>query len=512
MTESVEEPRLPSPKERRRLREAAGLSFEAVATAVGVRANTVRSWEAARTSPRGRKREAYAAFLRSLASAPAPAPAPAPAAPTPPPPVPPAAAAAAAESAQGAGAADGDVVRVPGVMRPFGMNGHGPRTRPPVPAERAAKPPTATPRHEARFSVRATAGAIGTPGRASAVPAAAPEGCEPPAAGPEDHGPEPGGGAAPGPAPTGTTTTGTATATAEATAPAANAAAPDPAASATAAPEAPRGAARPGAVFDALYEYAAPALARQVYLLTGRRGLSHEAVERAFQLAWARWPEVATDPDPVGWVRAAAYEYALSPWHGFRRAHKHPDKAPAAPADRILMDAMLALPPAHRRTVLLYDGVGLDLPDTAAETEATTPTTGNRLLHAHAALADRIPELAAAPPEKQSAVLRERLGAVVPAAPLEPRPAATVRMAAEYRATRWTRAFLGLTAVIAVATAYTTATAPRQYEPPIAPGASVSGVPPLAGPQRLTDETRQLREKLRAHPAHRPERIAPSLE
>ncbi|MFF0213949.1 helix-turn-helix domain-containing protein [Streptomyces vinaceus] len=531
MTESVEEPRLPSPKERRRLREAAGLSYEAVATAVGVRANTVRSWEAARTSPRGRKREAYAAFLRSLASEPAPAPAP----PTPPPPVPPAAAAAepaqatgagtesaaaqcapppGAPDAQGAGAADGDVVRVPGVMRPFGMRGHGPRTRPPVPAERAAKPPTATPRHEARFTVRATAGAIGTPGRASAVPAAAPEGCEPPAAGPEGHGPEPGGGVAPGPAPTGATTTGTATATAEATAPAANAAAPDPdpAATATAAPEAPRGAARPGAVFDALYEYAAPALARQVYLLTGRRGLSHEAVERAFQLAWARWPEVATDPDPVGWVRAAAYEYALSPWHGFRRAHKHPDKAPAAPADRILMDAMLALPPAHRRTVLLYDGVGLDLPDTAAETEATTPTTGNRLLHAHAALADRIPELAAAPPEKQSAVLRERLGAVVPAVPLEPRPAATVRMAAEYRATRWTRAFLGLTAVIAVATAYTTATAPRQYEPPIAPGASVSGVPPLAGPQRLTDETRQLREKLRAHPAHRPERIAPSLE
>lgn len=561
MTESVEEPRLPSPKERRRLREAAGLSYEAVATAVGVRANTVRSWESARTSPRGRKRAAYAAFLRSLASAPAAA-----ATAT----EPPQATGAAAESAaaQSAGAesaaarsagppsapdvrravaAEGFAVRVPGVMRPFGMSGDGPRTRPPVPAERAAKPPTATPRHEARFTVRATAKAIGTPGRGTAVPdaapadaqapaqapasapaqpsaeagAAAPEACEPPPAGPQGgHGPAPGGGGAPGPAPTGATTSGTATAIAEATAPA-NAPDPDPAAvpegpvpdpAAPSAAQAPRGAGGPGAVFDALYEYAAPALARQVYLLTGRRGLSHEAVERAFQLAWARWPEVACDPDPVGWVRAAAYEYALSPWHGFRRAHKHPDKAPAAPADRVLMDAMLALPPAHRRTVLLYDGVGLDLPDTAAETEATTPTTGNRLLHAHAALADRIPELAAAPPERQSAVLRERLGAVVPAVPLEPRPAATVRMAAEYRATRWTRAFLGLTAVIAVATAYTTVTAPRQYEPPLAPGASVSGVPPLAGPQRLTDETRQLREKLRAHPAHRPERIAPSLE
>ncbi|MFE5774114.1 DNA-directed RNA polymerase sigma-70 factor [Streptomyces sp. NPDC056485] len=377
-----------------------------------------------------------------------------------------------------AGVADGLAPRVPGVMRPFGMTGHGERIRPPVAAGRAAEPPTALPRHEAGFTVRATARAIGTPGRGSSVPVAEP-------------------------APAGATTAGTGGPP--------DGPAPAPDADATAAPRAPRPPG-PGAVFDALYQYAAPALARQAYLLTGRRGLAHEAVERAFQLAWARWPEVAADPDPVGWVRAAAYEYALSPWHGFRRAHKHPDKAPAAPADRILMDAMLSLPPAHRRTVLLYDGVGLDLPDTAAETEATTPTTGNRLLHAHATLADRIPELAAAPPEKQSAMLRERLGAVVPAVPLEPRPAATVRMAAEYRATRWTRVFLGLTAVIAVATAYTTATAPRRYEPPIAPGASVSGVPPLAGPQRLTDETRQLRERLRAHPAHRPERIAPSLE
>ncbi|WP_030154830.1 helix-turn-helix domain-containing protein [Streptomyces sp. NRRL S-244] len=571
MTESVEEPRLPSPEERRGLREAAGLTYEAVATAVGVRASTVRSWESGRTHPRGRKREAYAAFLNSLAPASAePGAAPAAAAggartaPTAAAPRGPVAASAEVPgAAPSAGApdpagvvadgtpADGAAMRMPGAMRPFGMSGHGPRTRPPVAAKRAARPPTGVPRHEARFTVRATARAIGTPGLATPGPAAplplpcpAPAGAEaaataaPEASGPESHGPAPG--EAPGQAPTGATTAGpgspaagTTTATPQAHGHAAAGTPPHPAPTAEAtaaeataadsdraepAPEEPGRAAAaagppgPGAVFDALYQYAAPALARQAYLLTGRRRLAEEAVERAFQQAWARWPEVAVDPDPVGWVRAAAYEYALSPWHGLRRAHKHPDKAPAAPADRILMDAMLALPPAHRRTVLLYDGVGLDLPDTAAETEASTPTTGNRLLHAHAALADRIPELAAAPAEKQSAVLRERLGAVIPAVPLEPRPAAAVRFAAEYRATRWTRAFLGLTAVIAVATAYTTATAPRQYEPPIAPGASVSGVPPLAGPQRLTDETRLLRERLRAHPAHRPERLAPSLE
>ncbi|KOY57957.1 transcriptional regulator [Streptomyces sp. XY332] len=514
MTESVEEPRLPSPKERRRLREAAGLTYEDVATAVGVTVGTVRSWESGRTGPRGRKRAAYVGFLTTLHP-------PAPAAPVP-------EAQDAVPTGSGSAADDGTSSAA---------------------EQEATNLPEFMPRHEARVNVRATARGIGTPVRATSGPAGR---------SPEQDAPVPTSEQDPPHTPSGTTPEDSAQppeqppADATATAPEGREQAP---ADATGQPgdlhaaAEPEGAgqtadgteghaaggdtgARPGAegepevsddgaadgplgpreVFDALYGYAAPALTRQVYLLTGRRRLSQEAVERAFQHAWARWPEVATDPDPVGWVRAAAYEYALSPWHRFRRAHKHPDKAPAAPADRVLMDAMLALPPVHRRTVLLYDGVGLDLPDTAAETEASTPTAGHRLLHAHATLADRIPELAAAPPERQSALLRERLGAVKPAVPLEPRPAAVVRIAAEHRARRLTRAVLGLSAVIAVATAYTTVTAPRQYEPPIAPGASVSGVPPLSGPQRLTAETRQLREKLRAHPAHRPERLAPSPE
>ncbi|MFD9408422.1 RNA polymerase sigma factor [Streptomyces sp. NPDC059989] len=268
----------------------------------------------------------------------------------------------------------------------------------------------------------------------------------------------------------------------------------------------------PAEAFDALYGRTAPALTRQTYLLTGRRALALEAVERAFHQAWHHWPEVATDPDPVGWVRAAAYEYALSPWHQLRRAHRHPDKPPAEPADRILLEAMLALPTIHRRTVLLYDGVGLDLPDTAAETEASTPTAAGRLLHAHADLADRIPELADVPPEKQSALLRDRLTSLRPAVRLEPRPAALVRASGERRARRWTRAAVGLTALIAAASAYTATTAPTEYEPPMAPGANVSGVPPHSGPQRVTEESKALHDKLRAHPAAGPARLTPRTE
>ncbi|SCF87361.1 helix-turn-helix domain-containing protein, partial [Streptomyces sp. Cmuel-A718b] len=62
-TDEAAVPPLPSPKERRRLREAKSLSEDEVAAAVGVTRATVRSWETGRTSPRGRKRALYAKLI-----------------------------------------------------------------------------------------------------------------------------------------------------------------------------------------------------------------------------------------------------------------------------------------------------------------------------------------------------------------------------------------------------------------------------------------------------------------
>ncbi|WP_406049842.1 helix-turn-helix domain-containing protein [Streptomyces virginiae] len=429
MTRSVEttssedsELSLPAPKERRRLREAAELTHDEVAAAVGVTAATVRSWESGRTDPRGRKRELYTQFLARLSARPQ----------------------------------DGGPAGAPGEAK-TARAAEEPAADPPVPDRPTPDGPTSDtqapdrpaldrPALDRPTSDAPTSDARNEPER---LPA------EPPARVP-----------VPGPA----------------------------------------------EAFDGLYALAARDLTRQAYLLTGRRALALEAVEKAFVQAWDRWPEVATDPDPVGWVRAIAYEYALSPWHRFRRAHRHLDKPPAEPADRILLDALLSLSPANRRTVLLYDGVGLDLPDTAAETEATTPTAGHRLVHAHADLADRIPELADVPLEKQSALLRDLFTALRPPVDLEPRPAAVVRGGGERRTRLWTRATLSLTAMIAVSTSYTLMTAPTRYEPPLAPGESVSGVPPLAGPQQLTERGKQLHDKLRADPQAGPARIAPRIE
>jgi DNA-directed RNA polymerase specialized sigma24 family protein len=259
----------------------------------------------------------------------------------------------------------------------------------------------------------------------------------------------------------------------------------------------------PAQAFDALYAFCAPVLVRQTYVLTGRRGLARESVARAFRLAWEHWPEVARDRDPAGWVRAAAYDCALSPWHRFRPRHRFPGPPPADPADRALMDVLLRLPASYRRTLLLYDGLGFDLPETAAETEASTPATANRLLHAREAVAARLPELS--DPE----VLHQRLARLLSTERLRAPDPRAVRSDSERRARFCTHAAIAFTAVLIGTTALTLRTAPSHYEAPVPPGETVRGVPPRMAPGALSYEELELRAKLRQEWRRGPERLVP---
>ncbi|MGW8885125.1 helix-turn-helix domain-containing protein [Streptomyces sp. NPDC055749] len=406
-TESAAAVPLPSPKERRRLREAQSLSEEQVATAMGVTRATVRSWETGRTSPKGRRREAYAKLI--------------------------------------------------------GFAEEPPPKTPAAPADRTGTQPS-----------------VEAPGSTTMSPTEPDTGMD--AEKSTEAEPTEDLAGASGPTEELADTSGTSGISAE-------------------------------EAFDALYTNAAPGLVRQAYLMTGRRSLSRESVEHAFQLAWQRWPEVAVDRDPAGWVRAAAYEYAMSPWHQLRRAHRHPDAPPTEPKRKALFDALLDLPPAYRRTLLLYDGVGLDLPETAAETEASTPAAAGRLMTARAAVAEALPELSEiASPGEQSALLHDRLGALalaehVPA----PAPARAVRTGSERKARLWTRAAIAFAALLVGTTALTLHTAPTQYEQPLAPAERVGGVPPRGGPQKLTPQDLKLQKALRGELVHGPERLVPQL-
>ncbi|TXS53002.1 helix-turn-helix domain-containing protein [Streptomyces sp. uw30] len=259
----------------------------------------------------------------------------------------------------------------------------------------------------------------------------------------------------------------------------------------------------PAQAFDALYAFCAPALVRQTYLLTGRRELARESVERAFQHAWQRWPEVARDRDPAGWVRATAYDFALSPWHRLRPRYRHPEPPPSDVSDRALLNVLLQLPPAQRRTLVLYDGVGLDLPETAAETEASTPAAATRLLHARTAVAARFPGLS------DPVELHHRLAELAATERLRAARPTTVRDGSERRARFWTRAAIAFTVTLIGTTALTLRTAPTQYEPPVPPGATVRGVPPRMAPGPLSQKELELRDKLRSQLQAGPVRLLP---
>ncbi|QWQ41628.1 helix-turn-helix domain-containing protein [Streptomyces sp. YPW6] len=466
-------PPLPSPKERRRLREAKSLSEEKVAAVVGVTRATVRSWETGRTNPRGRRRALYARLIAPEA--------------------------AVKPAAKPVGKLSGRP------SEPKAGPGAGPE---PVGSPKAAGSPTPeeSPASEERSaSAGSTASeekpeAEGSPASQErptsqgSTKAAASAAADLPVEPPPPATPAPPSGASAG--------------TEAADEPGATAQGPGDAGD-------PKGERdfSPAEAFDALYAGTAPGLVRQTYLLTGRRSLARESVERAFELAWHRWPEVAVDRDPGGWVRAAAYEYAMSPWHRLRRAHRHPDAPPTEPGKRALFDALLDLPPAYRRTLLLYDGVGLDLPETAAETEASTPAAAGRLLTARAAVAERLPDLkGSGSPAEQSALLHDRLGGLARAEHVPvPRPARAVRTGSESKARLWTRSAVAGVALLIAVTGLTLHTAPTHYEPPISPPERVGGVPPRGGPQKLTAQDRKLQKSLSEHLAHGPERLVPEL-
>ncbi|MEU9489234.1 sigma factor-like helix-turn-helix DNA-binding protein [Streptomyces decoyicus] len=223
--------------------------------------------------------------------------------------------------------------------------------------------------------------------------------------------------------------------------------------------------------FDDLHARHAAALTQQTYLLTGGPRLARRAVEQGFRLAWQRWPQVAVDPDPAGWVRAAAYEYALTPWHrlcpGLRPARKPKELQEGGPSDRALLEALLSLPAPYRRALLLHDGLGMGLYETAAEIEASTPAAAGRLTHARERIADRLPELGLGgqEPVRQGEILRARITGLAAAQQVTPAAAQSVRSGSERSDLRTTLAAVGLTGLFALVTLVMMIVTPDQYTP-----------------------------------------------
>ena len=205
------------------------------------------------------------------------------------------------------------------------------------------------------------------------------------------------------------------------------------------------------AAFESFYQDSCARLTQQTYLLTGHRHRAARCVRRAFQLAWNQWDTVGTDPSPEGWVRAAAFELALSPWHP--ALLRRPDRGGGlGDRDRELLEALLQLPRAQRRALVLHDALGLSWQQTAAEVESSTPAAYGRVVRARLGIARLAPRLAG--PDAREPGFGRRLGPLLRGAAVRGCPAQHTGALPPGRVRR--RAGLrdrGVTAVAGLATA-----------------------------------------------------------
>ncbi|MCP2309894.1 LuxR C-terminal-related transcriptional regulator [Kitasatospora paracochleata] len=240
---------------------------------------------------------------------------------------------------------------------------------------------------------------------------------------------------------------------------------PTPAPAAPAAPAPAPAPARAPLTFPELCANAHARLVQQTFLLTGSRRRAAHCVRLALGEASRRWWEVSDLADPEGWVRARAFEIALSPWRrgGPRRAHRwrlprrrirvRPAAAAAAAAepeasdrptahDRALLKALRRLSRPQRRALVLHDTLGLSAAAVAVEVESSTAAAEGRVRAARAALARAVPALVGEDPDGPE--FADRLGEALYRAAVHGCPAPRLPSPSALTAHSRLRAGLGL--------------------------------------------------------------------
>jgi RNA polymerase sigma-70 factor (ECF subfamily) len=148
--------------------------------------------------------------------------------------------------------------------------------------------------------------------------------------------------------------------------------------------------------FDAFYTDSWGRLFAQAYVLTGDRETAKDLTQEALVRAWRRWDRIAGYENPEGWTRRVLHNLCIESW---RRATTRDaavlqpmaSESPEIPVHHHeLAQAMRALPGRQARALLLHDGLGLTVPETAAELDAPEGTVRSWLSRSRKLVAARI--------------------------------------------------------------------------------------------------------------------------
>jgi RNA polymerase sigma-70 factor, ECF subfamily len=124
--------------------------------------------------------------------------------------------------------------------------------------------------------------------------------------------------------------------------------------------------------FDAFYRNCARRLYGQAYVLTGSREMAEDLTHEAFLRAWNHWQRIGDYEGPEAWTRRVLHNLCIDSWRKSRpRVKRIPDPVPSSveiPTHHLqLAEAMRTLPGEQARALLLHDGLGMTIAETAGD-------------------------------------------------------------------------------------------------------------------------------------------------
>jgi RNA polymerase sigma-70 factor (ECF subfamily) len=147
--------------------------------------------------------------------------------------------------------------------------------------------------------------------------------------------------------------------------------------------------------FDTFYRSCSRRLYGQAYVLTGSREMAEDLTHEAFLRAWKHWQRIADYGDPEAWTRRVLHNLCIDSWRRSRaKVHKVPDPTPSSveiPTHHLqLAEAMRSLTGQQARALLLHDGMGMSIADTAGDLGVPEGTVTSWLTRSRRIVAARL--------------------------------------------------------------------------------------------------------------------------
>ena len=153
----------------------------------------------------------------------------------------------------------------------------------------------------------------------------------------------------------------------------------------------------PGAeqAYDAFFQSAWPRLQGQAYVLTGSREQAADLTQEALLRAWTHWDRISRYENSAAWTRRVLQNLCIQSWRKSQvRRRADPDRTATSadvPDDHVLLaEAMRRLPGDQARALLLHDGLGFTVAETARELGVPDGTVKSWLSRSRKIVADNL--------------------------------------------------------------------------------------------------------------------------